>query len=163
DDAIEHRLAATQEYQLSNQVWQETWQIQRRGEGVPKELDPEVLRILRFLLRKSQNPAGYVNQVRQIYEPTKDFRVLEALGDGVPGHSAEAVYGYLAAAVDLVTNVHEEATCDALVARIASLLEQAKNDTDKRALRLLLISVESRAAAVPKADPLHETKALAAL
>ena len=40
--------------------------------------------VLRFLLHKASNPAAYVQHVEGLYRPTKDFRVLECLADGVP-------------------------------------------------------------------------------
>ncbi len=113
---------------------------------MPSELDPEILRVLRFLLHKAESPSPYVEHVEDLYRPTKDFRVLECLADGVPGHSAEAVYAYLEASTAVVGAIHEEATCDALAARLATLLANpatATTATDRRALRLLLVAVET--------------------
>jgi len=163
DAALDRALAMQPEWQVQQRIWQALSRVQRRGDGVPEELDPEALRALRFLLTKAERPAQFVGQVTALYRATKDFRVLEALADGVPGHSAEGVYAYLEASAAVVADVHEEATCDALTARLTTVLATARNDVDRRAIRLLLTAVESRAAAVPKADPAHGTRAIEAL
>ena len=130
---------------------------------MPEELDPEALRVLRYLLQKTASPGEYVGMASQLYRPTKDFRVLECVADGVPGHSPEAVYRYLEMAGQVVAEIHEEATCDAVTARVGAMLPKAANDVDRRALRLLLVMVESRAGMVAKTDPAHGPRALAAL
>jgi len=119
--------------------------------------------VLRYLLQKTASPGDYVGMASQLYRPTKDFRVLECVADGVPGHSPEAVYRYLEMAGQVVAEIHEEATCDAVTARIAAMLPKAATDVDRRALRLLLVMMESRAGMVPKTDPAHGPRALAAL
>ncbi|MCC7139499.1 MAG: tetratricopeptide repeat protein [Planctomycetes bacterium] len=164
EQALDRALEGAQEWQLQQGLWQAASRVQRRGDGVPEELDPESIRALRHLLQKSPWPQNHVGHVANLYAPTKDFRLLEALADGVAGHSPEAVYGYLEAAGNIVGGVFEEATCDALVARVGKLLEnKALTDVDRRALRLLLVQVEARATAVPKADPVHAERALVAL
>jgi len=161
--ALDQQLATEPVWQLQQRLWQASNRLARSGGGVPEELDPETLRVLRFLLAKAEHPGNYVGNAVQLYRPTKDFRVLEALADGVVGHSPEAVYGFLANVRSVVEDVHEEATCDALGARLTAALARAPRDVDRRALRLFRASVHARAAAVPKADPAQGRKALEAL
>lgn len=163
DAALDRVLGAQHAWQLQQRLWQESARVARGGEGVPAELDPEMLRVLRFLLTKADDPGNYVGNALQLYRPTKDFRVLEALADGVTGHAPEAVYRYLQQVTSILGDVHEEATCDALGERLAAALAKATRDVDRRALRLALSVVHARAAAVPKADPAQGRKALAAL
>ncbi|MFO0933564.1 MAG: VIT domain-containing protein [Planctomycetota bacterium] len=163
DAALDRVLGAEQAWQLQQRLWQEAARVSRSGGGVPAELDPEMLRVLRFLLTKAEDPGNYVGNALQLYRPTKDFRVLEALADGVTGHAPEAVYRYLQQVTSIVGDIHEEATCDALGERLAAALAKATRDVDRRALRLVLSAVHARAAAVPKADPAQGRKALSAL
>ncbi len=168
NEALDRRYDALPTWQLEQVLWQERQKVDRSGEGVPAELDPETLRVLRILLGKSENPGNELSHVVSLYRPTKDFRLLESLADGVVGHSPEAVYAYVQQATQVVQEIHEEATCDALAARLSATLADGKRsvplrDVDRRGLRLLLASVESRAGAVPKADPAHGERALAAM
>jgi hypothetical protein len=163
DAALDRALETEGEWELQQRLWGAASRLGRRGDGVPEELDPETLRVLRAVLRKTSYPGNVVGLVTQLYRPTKDFRVLEALADGVVGHSPEAVYGFLQSVGGVVGDVHEEATLDTLAARVGTLLAAATRDTDRRALRLLLAAVEHRAAQVKTVDPAHGRRALEAL
>lgn len=163
DAALDRALEAQAEWQLQQRLWAAASALGRRGDGVPEELDPEALRVLRHLMRKADHPGNYVGHVTQLYRPTKDFRVLEALVDGVVGHSPEAVYAFLGSVAGVVGDVHEEATLDTLAARAAAALAAATRDGDRRALRLLLTMVESRASMVKQRDPAHGRRAVEAL
>ncbi len=162
--AAAKRWDAMDEWALQRVLWAEESRVGGGGEGVPADLDPEVLGALRAYLSKTSTPQDAIRRAQSLYVRTKDFRVLESLADGILGHSPETAYAYLSDADSIVVEqIHEEATCDALVARIEALLARPTNAVDGRALRLLLCAVESRAAAVPKADPKHGERAVAAL
>ena len=163
EHALDRRDAALSEGELSNRLWQEANRVQRRGDGVPPELDPEALRYARALLFRAESPQMQVQPVLRLYGATKDFRLLESLADGLAGHSPEAQYAALEQVTQAISDVFEEATCDAVTARAGIALARAKTDTDRRALHLLVAAVESRAGAVPHPDPRHGPRAIEAL
>lgn len=161
--ALDRALEAYDEHTLSRRLWQAVSRVSRRGDGVPGEVGPEDLRTLRHLLRKASWPQNYVHQATQLYGATKDIRVLEALAEGVSGHSPEAVYGFLGQVGGVLEQVHEEATLDTLAARLLEAFARATRPVDRRALRLLHAAAHARASAVPKTDPAHGPKALESL
>ncbi|MDJ0976338.1 MAG: hypothetical protein QNJ98_17890 [Planctomycetota bacterium] len=135
-----------------------------RRNGVPEDLDPEALRIMRVLMRKSQWPANHVWRIRNFYRSVKDFRLLESMVDGLTGHTKEGIYGFLQQFQSIAREIHEEATCDAIVKRIDEISKDASlTPLDRRALQLLTGLIEQRASQVPETDPTHEARALAAL
>ncbi len=158
--ALNRQLATEPVWELQQRLWQAAGRLSRSGGGVPEELDPETLRVLRFLLTKAEHPGNFVGNAVQLYRPTKDFRVLEALADGVVGHSPEAVYGFLSQVQSVVGEVHEEATCDALGARLAALLPGATRDVDRRGLRLFLAAVHATRRGGPEGGPGAGTQGL---
>ncbi|MCZ6787448.1 MAG: hypothetical protein O7E54_09840 [Planctomycetota bacterium] len=161
EKALLARYEVMPEQRLRNRLRREQNRISRRGDGVPAELDPDVLRALRALLSKASYPANYTGRVAGLYRIVKDFRLLESLPYGVIGHSPEGIYPFLQGVGGVVREVHEEATCDALAARIRELSEEARSDVDRRALRLLSSLVERRASEVLNAPGPHVRKALA--
>ncbi|MBN2492788.1 MAG: hypothetical protein JXQ29_18210, partial [Planctomycetes bacterium] len=156
-----HRVSP--EHVLSNRLYAAIRQVSRRGGGVPEELDPDALRVLRALLTKAGHPARYLWQVQQLYGAVKDFRVLECLAEGVTGHSAAAVYPFLEQVGRVINQVHEEATCDTLAARIRERSAEVTTDLDRRGLLLLTALVERRAADVLNAPGPHAERGLEAL
>jgi hypothetical protein len=97
--AVKARFEVLGEWELRNWL-----QAQRRGAtgpgGVPGDLPPEVYPALSALLRKAAFPQNHVWVVQNLYQSTKDHRILAALAEGVVGHSAQSVYGYPASRPD---------------------------------------------------------------
>ncbi len=161
--ALEKRYEATSEWTLANQIDRYIRSLGRNGEPV-SEIEPEILRKLRVLLRKASWPGNHIGRTINLYRKTKDFRALESLVDGLVGHSRERLYNCLQTFSSQARNIHEEATCDALVARIDKVLgEKKRTALERRALRLMLALTEQRASLIKETDPAHGTRALAAL
>ncbi|HET6202452.1 MAG TPA: VIT domain-containing protein [Planctomycetota bacterium] len=163
EGALLARHKVSPEHVLSNLLNQAASRLSRSGEGVPEELDPDTLRAMRALLQKASDPAVYVGQVASLYRTVKDFRLLESLADGVLGHTPEGIYPFLEQVGSVVREVHEEATCDALSARIRDLHDKIESGLDRRALQLLTLLVERRAAEVLNAPGPHAERGLQAL
>jgi len=161
--ALLGRYLVMPEWQLRQRLYEEQNAIRRRGEGVPRELEPDVLRALRALLAKASRPANHIYFVRKLYLAVKDFRLLESLPYGVLGHTPEGIYPYLQSLGRVLDEVHEEATCDALAARIRELMARADRDVDRRGLLLLQVLVERRAGDVLNQPGPHARKGLEAL
>ncbi|MEW6742249.1 MAG: VIT domain-containing protein [Planctomycetota bacterium] len=129
----------------------------------PSGLGPEVPVQLIALMRKSTQPVYHLGFLARLYRSTKDFRVLECLGDAVIGHSAGGIYRFLEGIARFTELIQEEATVDRLADHLAELQVQAKSDTDRRALHLLRFSAQSRAAAQAQGGGPHAAAALEAL
>ncbi len=95
ESALERALEAQGDGPLNQRLWQEASRMERSGPGVPAELDPEILRVLRVYLRTTGRPAQALSHPERLYRATKDFRLLESLADGVVGHTPEAVYDFV--------------------------------------------------------------------
>ena len=96
---------------------------------MPDDFDPETLRHIRWLLRKSSRPENHVWRLQAFYENVRDHRLLESLAEGLPGHTPEGIYGFLQLAGQLTAKVFEEATVDAAVERIQALTERPESRT----------------------------------
>ena len=161
--ALDAALGRESQWQLVAHLRRATRQVSRRGAGVAQELDPQVLSVVRVLMRKASNPDNALRQVVRLYKPTKDHRILAAVAEGLPGHTQEAMYRCLSALERLLRDVHEEATLDVMQQRLQALIEIETRTADRRGLRLALARAASRAAQVQETDPAHGTRALAAL
>ena len=161
EQALDRHYRVMPEGQLSQVLNQAASRTSRRGSGVPESLDPDTLRALRALLAKASSPASYVWQVDRLYQQTKDFRLLACLANGMIGHTASGVYPFLERIGPVLSNVHEEATCDELASRIHEVAAGgARTDLDRRALQLLTALVERRAAEVKNAPGPHMARGL---
>src|SRR4051812_26134217 len=118
---------------------------QRTDGHAPTELDREVLLMFAALFEKSGNPANYLWQLQQLYQSTRDFRLLAVLADAVVGHSAGQVYPFLQGLHGIVNDIHEEATVDELCAHLDTLRAKAQTPVDRRALDLLEAEARRRA------------------
>ena len=151
------------EYQLSRLIQAKLRPWQNREGHLPTELDKEVLRMFAVLFDKSATPQSYLYQLQQFYQAAHEFRLLAGLPDAVIGHSATRVYPFVQGMDSVLSEVRDEATADEIVKRIAEVRPRAKTDVDKRALDLLEVLVERRAAEVQNQPGPHQEKALAAL
>jgi tetratricopeptide (TPR) repeat protein len=151
------------------QEWQMQQMLQMRlqpwqgGGHLPSELDAEVLRMFAVLFDKSASPQNYLYMLQQFYDATHDFRLLAVLADGVIGHSATRVYPFVENMGSVLGEIRDEATSDELVKRIAQVRPRAKTVVDQRALDLLEVLVERRAAELQNQAGPHRDRALAAL
>jgi Flp pilus assembly protein TadD len=153
-----------QEWQLGNLLSQQLQPWQQRGAGqVPGELDQQVLLVFAALFEKSQSPQNYLWQLAQFYRETRDFRLLAGLADAVVGHTAGQVYPFVQGMTSVLGEVRDEATADSIVEQLAKVRSRAKTGVDHRALDLLEVLVERRAAEVINQPGPHVEKALAAL
>ena len=104
-----------------------------------------------------------MRRLRDFYRATRDFRLLAGLPDAVIGHTAGRVYPFLQGTSSVLEEIGDEATTDALVERISEVRRRAKSAVDRRALDLLEMLVERRAAEVLNQPGPHAWKALAAM
>src|SRR5262249_41972174 len=136
---------------------------QRRQGHLPTELDPEVLRLFAVLFERSSSPENYLHRLQQFYQACHDFRLLGVLADSVVGHSAARVYPFVQGMRSVLDEVRDEATADELVRRIGEVRKRARTAVDRRALDLLEVLVERRAAELQNQPGPHVARALAAL
>ncbi|HZZ27728.1 MAG TPA: VIT domain-containing protein [Pirellulales bacterium] len=149
---------------LTNSLWGINNRWQRRDLPPPAELDDDTLFAVRALLEKTSQPGNYFGVVRQLYESTRDFRLLEAIPDGAVGRSPEQIYPYLQNVQgQILSAVQKEAANDEIIARIQKLREGKLTTTDGRALDLLEAMVQRRSAEVLNQPGPHVDACVAAL
>jgi tetratricopeptide (TPR) repeat protein len=156
----------TDEYQLSRWLYAKLrpWQRQSNDQQPPpRELDVEVLFAFTALFEKSSQPQNYLYQLAQFYGATRDFRLLAGLGDAVVGHTAGQVYPFLQNMSSVLAEVRDEATADSIVERIAEARKRAKTSIDQRALDVLELLVDRRAAELQNQPGPHVERALTAM
>jgi tetratricopeptide (TPR) repeat protein/DNA-binding transcriptional ArsR family regulator len=129
----------------------------------PGTIDPQVFLALQALFEKSSDPGQHVYQVRSFYEKSRDFRLLGALADAVVGQSAGSIYRFLKECESTLDVIDREATADELLAHVAKVRERAKTPVDQRALDLLTMLVERRAAELKNQPGPHAKAAIATL
>ena len=153
----------TDEYTLSRMLgaYLHPWQV--RDGHLPTQLDAEILLVFKVLFEKSGAPQNYLHALLQFYQASRDFRLLSILPDGVLGQTAGKVYPFLQGMQTVLGEIRDEAAADELVARIAVLRATAKSAIDQRALDMLELLVERRAAELQNQAGPHAAKALAAL
>jgi tetratricopeptide (TPR) repeat protein len=115
------------------------------------------------LFNKSATPGSYLGQLQSFYEASHDFRLLTGLPDAVIGHTAKRVYPFVQGMQPVLDEVRDEATVDEIIKRISELRPRAKTAVDRRALDMLELMVERRAAEIKNQPGPHLDKALAAL
>ena len=156
-------LKASSEWELRKfltgnlRLWQQT------DQPPPRELDPRVPLAFSALLEKANDVQNHLDQLQSFYAATHDFRLLAALADAMVGQTAGKVYPLLQGLGGLLAEVRDEATADSLVDEITRQRGRAKTDVDRRALDLLEMQVERRAAELQNQPGPHRDRALAAL
>ncbi|MCO5170603.1 MAG: tetratricopeptide repeat protein [Planctomycetes bacterium] len=156
--------ALVDEWQVAGSLQTDARRVSRRGEQVPEPLDAEAPLKLVVLLKKAQHPGNHVWVVRNLYETTRDFRLLEALAEGVLGHSAQRVYPLLQGLRPLTDLLQEEATLDRLKAAVEAHAARADlTPVDRRALRLLELLATFKAAGQRQGAAPHVEAATKAL
>jgi hypothetical protein len=129
----------------------------------PRELDVEILYAFTPLFEKAVHPVNYLYQLQQFYSATHDFRLLAGLGDAVLGHTAGQVYPLLQRMSGVLGEVRDEATADSIIESIVAARGRAKTEVDRRALDLLELLVERRAAEIQNQPGPHVQRALTAM
>jgi len=159
-----------QEYQISGWINQQLNPWQRTDQTLPSELDENVLFAFQALFEKSNNPGGYLSQLRQFYTACRDFRLLNMLADSVVGRTPQQVYSFLnSLRTTVLEEVRDESTADEILGQVNKLrdtLEQPGRDVtviDLRALDLLEAMIERRASEVLNQPGPHVDAAVAAL
>ncbi len=159
-----------EEYQINNWINQQLNPWQRTDQTLPSELDENVLFAFQALFEKSNNPGGYLYQLRQFYTACRDFRLLNMVADSVVGRTPQQVYSFLGSLRSTVLEeVHDEATADEIlgqVSRLRDTLAQPGRDVtaiDLRALDLLEAMIERKASEVLNQPGPHVDAAVAAL
>ena len=161
--ALRKRYQVMGDHELSSWLWHEQNRVARRGDAIPESLNPETMLVLAALLTKTSSPAQWLSHPQQLYAATKDHRLLACLADGVVGHTTGAIYPFLTQVGSMLSGVHEEATCDAVLAEIQQRATAAPSPVDRRALTLLEMLVARRAAEVGNQRAPHVARALKAL
>ena len=163
DRAVIEAYKAVEDWRLGNWLHQKLNPWRQTNRPLPSELDNEVLLVFTALFEKSSQPQQYLGQLREFYQATRDFRLLAGLADAVLGQTAGKVYPFLAGMGPVFSEVQDEATVDSIVERIAEVRKRAKTPIDQRALDLLEVLAERRAAELKNQPGPHADRALAAL
>ncbi|MHB1035082.1 MAG: VIT domain-containing protein [Pirellulales bacterium] len=153
----------SEDWRLANWLSQKLYPWQRNDRRAPSELEKEVLLVFAALFEKSSNPENHLSALHQFYQATRDYRLLATMSDAVLGNTAGKVYPFLKGMKPVFGEIRDEATVDEIVAHVAELRSRAKTDVDRRALDLLELLVERRAAELKNQPGPHAAKALAAL
>jgi tetratricopeptide (TPR) repeat protein len=156
-------LMTAQEHQIENMIRQQLQPWRQTDPPPPTELDAAVLRGFAAVFRKSGNPQNHLYLLREFYQTTRDFRLPTGLADAVVGHTAGRVYPFLQGMNTVFTEIREEAAVDSIVERIDVVREKATTEVDRRALDLLEVLAERRAAEMLNQPGPHAQKALAAM
>lgn len=169
DAREKHREAKIRVYMKSNE-WQvaeslrrELGRYRRQGEEIPEELGEDVLLRFAAILRKASHPQNHTYLLRQYYEATKDFRLLETMPEAILGQTAAKIYPFLGSLDQVIRLIEDEATVDRIESHIRKLREGKRSAVDQRALFLLEFLVERRAADQAHGTGPHVAAALAAL
>ncbi|MGA2799107.1 MAG: hypothetical protein ABSE63_16125, partial [Thermoguttaceae bacterium] len=166
-ELYEHSLVASyksnEEWRLSNWLSQKLRPWQNGNEHPPGELDKEVMLVFAALFEKAGNPQNYSWQLREFYVATRDFRLLAGMADAVVGHTAGQVYPFLQSMGTVLGEIRDEATADSLIEHLVKVRDRAKTEIDQRALDMLELMVERRAAELKNQPGPHAEKALKAM
>jgi tetratricopeptide (TPR) repeat protein len=160
---IERQYHKTNEWTLAGMIQSEYYRLRRKDSGVMKTLEPEVLIAARVLFDKSSNPASHIWRIRNLYNQTKDYRVLAPIAGGLTGNTPAATYRFLQNMQSIIGSVHEEATLDPFHELLTQKIATAKTPMDRRALHLMQSLVFARAAKVLNQPQAYAERALAAM
>ncbi|MCE9607630.1 MAG: VIT and VWA domain-containing protein [Planctomycetia bacterium] len=134
------------------------------AKGLPISFDEDTLFAFGALLTKAASPEHYPSSLRETYETVRDPRLLRWIPDGALGRSPQQIYEYLQGlSSGLLTAVRNEAATDEIRARIEELRKRELTPVDRRALDLLELVVEWKAAEVLDQPGPHAAACLALL
>ena len=167
EEKLYQALARAYEVMSDTQLFQslanDIDRYRRSGDTVPEEPDRTVLLRFRAALRKTTQPAGYLQILVDYYKETKDFRFLETVPDAVIGHTAARIYDALAAMRSGLELIGDEAAVNRVAQHLAQRRDEVETDVDRRALSLLEFLVERRAGDLAHGAGPHVAAAIAAL
>ncbi|MBN2291417.1 MAG: hypothetical protein JXM70_03270, partial [Pirellulales bacterium] len=162
--AIVNSYKTTDEWQLRRWLENRLRLWQRSDSTVPTEMHKDVPLVFKAIFEKSDNPANHLHHLQEFYRSTHDFRLLAGLAESVIGHTAGKVYPILQNSGGILSEVRDEATADSIVEHLEKTVRpRAKTDIDRRALDLLELLVERRAAELLNQPGPHSQKALTAM
>lgn len=163
-EALLSQYDAMDEYTLSSHL---NMIMSRHRQAASTEgagpMDPEVPGMFTALFRKSTYPQNYIWQLSDWYRQTKDFRLVGALADGLLGHTPQQVYPVMQGITYLFEAVGDEATVDTINEELDRVLAGAKSDVDRRAVAMLRLAAERRAAEIANQPGPHVKAALKAM
>ncbi len=166
ENATHSAWLATPEQYLAQRLYQarNRW-LGYNNQSLPTEMDEATLQAIAALLTKAGNPENYFYHIRDLYQASRDFRVLKTVPRGILGHSPQQIYPYLTQVTNqLLIEIRNEAPADELLQEIKKLRDEKKlTAVDARALDLLEAMVERRASEVLNQPGPHVAAALAAL
>lgn len=141
----------------------------RGGEKMPMPpaLNPDVPLMLGTMMRKnaSEGHWEFGSLMTEFYEATKDFRILAACADALPGCEMEGIYRALEGFATMRNEVFEEATVDEILRRTEAIRKTGRSEVgalttlDRRALELLDFTMSVRAGNVLNAPEEHLRRA----
>lgn len=164
EQAKKKTFNAMQEWQIQNWISSHRQRWSRTDVPLPTELDESVLLAFEVLFEKSANPENYIYELGQFYAACRDFRLLQMVPDATLGRTPQQIYNLLGSVHrSLLREVRNEATSDEIMARLNEIRPQRNTPIDGRALDLLEMLVESRAAQVLNQPGPHTEAGLAAM
>lgn len=163
DRALLASYQSLSEGQLYRQLRMHLQLVQRSDGQAPGALSAEVPVLITALFTKATYPQNYLSPVQQLYQATRDFRLLRGLADAVLGHTPARGYALIQEMQGVLTEVRDEAVADEMLDHVKALRGRAQTATDRRALDLLEVQVARRAAEVQNQPGPHVQAALAAL
>ena len=155
----------TEEWQLQQFVQGHVARWQQPDGSRGNYVEDDALFALRALYEKSSAPGNYLWLSRDLYQASRDFRVLRMLPDSVVGRTPQQVYNFLQNMHYVREEIRKEATSDEIIERIGEIRDSDRELTviDHRALDLLEALIERRASEVLNQPGPHVASALAAL
>ena len=163
-ESLMAQYGAMDEYRLSQWI---NGLLSKRRQAAASQgagpLDPEVVGLFTALFRKSTYPQSYVWQLSDWYRDSKDFRLVGALADGLIGHTPQQIYPVMQSVNYLMEAIGDEAAVDSVNEELDRVGRTAKTNVDKRALWMLRLAVERRAAAIADQAGPHVKAALQAM
>ncbi len=154
------------EQNLAQQLYhaRNRWLGHNKNQPPPTEMDEATLLAIRALLSKAGNPENYFYHIRDLYQASRDFRVLKTIPRGILGYSPQQIYPYLNSVTQqLLSEIRNEAPADELMQEIKILRQEKLTTIDLRALDLLEAIVERRASEVLNQPGPHVEGVLTAL
>ncbi len=161
--ALERAYEVMNDWQIHQSLRRELGRYTRTGESIPEELDQTVFMRFRAALRKTGRPRDHLRLLKEYYEATKDFRLLEAIPDAVIGQTAAKIYDFLGHLRAGLSLIGDEATINRMARCLAERRTAVKTDVDRRALNLLEYLIERRACDQTHGAGQHLTAAHAAI
>ncbi|MCE9526047.1 MAG: hypothetical protein K8R36_08335, partial [Planctomycetales bacterium] len=127
------------------------------------DVTPDDLLAYQAYFAKASSPHEALGAVEKHYRTTQDFRLLAGLADAVIGHTSGKIYPFIGQLDSVLDEIKGEPTVDELAKHIGEVRAKTKSVVDLRALDLLEMLVERRAAQVQNQPGPHIALAVAAL